>query len=181
MGLQLLTAIIKTYMQIEISITEQTLTVFDDEGKVSAKYPVSTALKGAGEEKDSFCTPRGQHIVRAKIGADAPINSVFVGRRPIGEIWTPELGKEHPSHDWILTRIFWLSGCELGINRLGKVDSMQRYIYIHGTPDTEPMGEPHSHGCIRMRNSDVMALFDLVPVGIKVFILEGLVTDADDA
>ncbi|HLD08907.1 MAG TPA: L,D-transpeptidase [Methylophilaceae bacterium] len=168
-------------MQIEISIAEQTLTVTDGHDEPLAQYPVSTALNGAGEEKDSFCTPRGQHIVRAKIGADASINSVFVGRRPTGEIWTPELSKEHPDRDWILTRILWLSGCEIGINRLGNVDSMQRYIYIHGTPDTEPMGEPHSHGCIRMRNSDVIALFDLVPVGTKVFILEGLVTDFDDA
>ena len=168
-------------MQIEISIAEQTLTVTDDHDEPLAQYPVSTALKGVGEKKDSFCTPRGEHIVRAKIGAGAPINSVFVSRRPTGEIWTPELGKQHPERDWILTRILWLSGCELGINRLGNVDSMQRYIYIHGTPDTEPMGEPHSHGCIRMRNNDVIALFDLAPVGTKVFILEGLDTDADDA
>jgi lipoprotein-anchoring transpeptidase ErfK/SrfK len=168
-------------MQIEISIAEQTLTVTDGHDEPLAQYAVSTALKGAGEKKGSYCTPRGEHIVRAKIGAGAPVDSVFVGRRPSGEVWTPELGREHPGRDWILTRILWLSGCELGINRLGNVDSMQRYIYIHGTPDTETMGEPHSHGCIRMRNSDVVALFDLVPVGTKVFILEGLVTDFDDA
>jgi L,D-transpeptidase YbiS len=111
--------------------------------------------------------------VRAKIGRDAPINSVFKGRRATGEIWTPELGAQQPQRDWILTRILWLSGCEVGLNRLGNVDSMQRYIYIHGTPDSEPMGEPQSHGCLRMRNSDVVELFDLVPVGTPV-----LITDA---
>lgn len=157
-------------MQIEISIAAQTLTLHDDAGAVVARYPVSTALKGAGEEKNSYRTPRGRHIVRAKIGKDASIGSVFRGRRATGEIWTPELGEQHPGRDWILTRILWLSGCEPGRNRLGNVDSMQRYIYIHGTPDSEPMGAPHSHGCVRMRSHDVVALFDAVPVGTPVII-----------
>ncbi len=138
-----------------------------------AQYPISTSLKGAGEQKGSYQTPRGVHVVRAKIGADQPINSVFVGRRPTGEIWTPELGLQYPARDWILTRILWLSGCEVGMNRLGNVDSMQRYIYIHGTPDSEPMGEPQSHGCVRMRNADVIDLFELVPLHTPV-----LITDA---
>lgn len=155
-------------MQIEVSIAAQRLTLRDDAGAVIAQYPVSTALNGAGEQKNSYRTPRGRHIVRAKIGADAPINSVFKGRRPTGEIWTPELGAQHPGRDWILTRILWLSGCEPGRNRLGNVDSMQRYIYIHGTPDSEPISQPHSHGCIRMRNQDVAALFDAVPAGTQV-------------
>ncbi len=167
-------------MQIEISIAEQKLIVIGDHEHPLATYPVSTALNGAGEEKGSYCTPRGWHIIRAKIGADCPVGSVFVGRRATGEIWTTELDKQHPDRDWILTRILWLSGCEVGINRLGNVDSMQRYIYIHGTPDNQPVGEPHSHGCIRMRNADMVALYDLVPVGTEVFILEGLDTDEDD-
>ncbi len=159
-------------MKIEISISEQSLKLLNDQDKVTAIYPISTALKGAGEQKNSYCTPRGRHIIRAKIGKNTPVNSVFRGRRPTGEIWTPELGAQHPGRDWILTRILWLSGCEPGFNRLGNVDSMQRYIYIHGTPDIEPMGQPGSHGCVRMRNSDVMALFDLVPVGTPVVINE---------
>ncbi|HZV98689.1 MAG TPA: L,D-transpeptidase [Methylophilaceae bacterium] len=160
-------------MQIEISIARQTLTVLNEAGLLLAQYPVSTALRGAGEEKGSYCTPRGKHVIRAKIGADAPINSVFKGRRATGEVWTPDLGAQFPERDWILTRILWLSGCELGRNRLGNVDSMQRYIYIHGTPDIEPMSEPHSHGCVRMRNADVIELFELVPVHTPV-----LITDA---
>jgi L,D-transpeptidase YbiS len=157
-------------MQIEISIAAQMLVLHDDSGTVVARYPVSTALKGAGEEKNSYRTPRGRHIVRAKIGGDAHLGSVFRGRRATGEIWTPELGEQHPGRDWILTRILWLSGCERGRNRLGNVDSMQRYIYIHGTPDSEPMGAPRSHGCVRMRSRDVIALFDAVPVGTPVII-----------
>ena len=77
-----------------------------------------------------------------KIGAGAPLGAVFVGRRPTGEIWTPELAAAHPGRDWILTRILWLCGEEPGFNRLGEVDTMRRYIYIHGAPDTVPMGVP---------------------------------------
>ena len=159
-------------MQIEIAIAAQTLTLRDEAGAIIAQYPVSTALKGVGEEKNSYRTPRGRHVVRAKIGAGAPIGSVFKGRRATGETWTPALGAQHPGRDFILTRILWLSGCEPGYNRLGNVDSMQRYIYIHGTPDSEPMGTPQSHGCVRMRNRDVVALFDAVPVGTPVILLD---------
>ena len=157
-------------MHIDISIAEQRLRLLDEAGAVLADYPVSTALNGAGEKKNSGCTPRGKHIVRAKIGAGKPLGTVFIGRRPTGELWSPELAAEHPARDFILTRILWLSGCEVGVNRLGDVDSMQRYIYIHGTPDTEPMGIARSHGCVRMRNADVVELFDRVPTGTPVII-----------
>jgi lipoprotein-anchoring transpeptidase ErfK/SrfK len=159
-------------MYIEISISAQTLTLLGDEGKPLASYSVSTAKNGAGCEKNSGCTPLGRHMIRAKIGAGVAENTVFVGRRPTGEIWTPQLASQSPERDWILTRILWLSGMELGKNRLGNVDSMQRYIYIHGTPDIEPMGQPCSHGCVRMRNADVVELFDLVGVGTSVVIVE---------
>ena len=157
-------------MRIEISIKHQSLTLYDDEGGVRARYAVSTAANGAGCLKDSGCTPLGSHIIRAKIGAGAEPNTVFVGRRPTGEICTPELMAQFPNRDWILTRILWLSGKEIGKNRLGNVDTMQRYIYIHGTPDSTDMSKIGSHGCVRMRNSDVIALFDLVAVGTRVYI-----------
>jgi len=157
-------------MLIDISISEQRLRLLDDANRALAVYPISTALNGPGELKGSHCTPRGKHIVRAKIGAGCALGTVFAGRRPTGEIWTPALGIQQPGRDWMLTRILWLSGCEPGKNRLGDCDTMQRYIYIHGTPDTEPMGEPRSHGCIRMRNADVVELFDKVPVGTPVLI-----------
>ena len=150
-------------MHIEISIPAQTLELLDGSGRVIRSYAVSTAAKGPGEQNGSNCTPRGRHIIRAKIGAGAAPNTVFVRRRPTGEIWSPDLADEFPHRDWILTRILWLSGCEPGRNRLGGVDTMRRYIYLHGSPDTVPMGSPGSIGCVRMRNADIVELFDLVP------------------
>jgi lipoprotein-anchoring transpeptidase ErfK/SrfK len=132
-------------------------------GYAGRTWPVSTAANGLGERNGSFCTPRGRHIVRAKIGAGQPMRTVFVRRRPTGEVWTPELHARHPGRDWMLTRLLWLSGCEPGANRLGDVDTMRRYIYIHGTHEYAEMGKPGSHGCIRMRNEDVAELFELVP------------------
>lgn len=126
-------------------------------------YSVSTAKNGPGEKNGSFCTPRGRHIVRAKIGAGQPLGAVFVRRRPTGEVWTPELHARYPGRDWMLTRILWLSGKEPGFNRLGDVDTMRRVIYIHGTHDFAEMGKPGSHGCIRMRNADIAELFELIP------------------
>lgn len=158
--------------RILIDIARQELDLLDDDGRLLERYAVSTALKGAGEERGSFRTPRGRHVIRARIGAGAPPGTVFKGRRPTGEVWTPELAAAHPGRDWILTRILWLSGCEPGRNRLGTVDTMRRYIYIHGTADTEPMGEARSHGCIRMRNQDIVELFERVPAGTPVDITE---------
>ena len=155
--------------RIEISIPEQSLALIEN-GREVRRYVVSTSRNGAGERQGSFCTPRGEHIVRAKIGAGQPLNTVFVRRRPTGEIWTPELGERFPGRDWILTRILWLSGCEPGRNRMGEVDTMRRYIYIHGSPDNIEMGKPGSIGCIRMRNRDVVELFELVPPGTAVSI-----------
>ncbi len=155
-------------MKITIRIPVQTLELFDDGGKLLRCYPVSTGANGAGEESGSYCTPRGRHIIRAKIGAGQPLDSVFVRRRPTGEIYAPELGAQHPGRDWILTRILWLSGCEPGYNRLGSCDTMRRYIYIHGTPDSIPLGRPGSRGCVRMRNADMIELFERIPVGTAV-------------
>lgn len=142
---------------IEINIGRQELRFGD------RVYPVSTAANGLGEKNGSFCTPRGRHLVRAKIGAGQPLRAVFVRRRPTGEVWTPELHARYPGRDWMLTRLLWLSGCERGFNRLGDVDTMRRVIYIHGTHDFAELGKPGSHGCIRMRNEDIAELFDLVP------------------
>jgi len=145
-------------MKILIDIPRQELVL-----STGSRYAVSTAKNGLGEKNGSFCTPRGRHIVRARIGAGRPLRSVFVRRRPSGEIWTPELHARYPGRDWMLTRILWLSGCEVGRNRLGDVDTMRRMIYIHGAPDCAEFGKPGSHGCVRMRNEDVAELFELVP------------------
>ena len=157
-------------MKIVVSIPQQTLRLTSDD-EVLKDYSVSTALAGVGSEKNSGKTPLGKHKIRAKIGDGLPKNTVFVGRRPTGEIFNETLAQENPQRDWILTRILWLSGLERGLNRLGNQDTMQRYIYIHGTPDSEPMGIAKSHGCIRMRNEDLLELFDLVPLGCEVEIV----------
>ena len=158
-------------MRIEISLPEQVLRLINDADQIACEYAVSTSANGAGELSGSFCTPRGRHIVRAKIGAGQPLNAIFVGRRPTGEIYTPELALQYPGRDWILTRILWLSGCEVGANRLGEVDTMRRYIYIHGTPDEVRLGVPGSHGCVRMRNADLCELFNRIETGTAVDIL----------
>jgi lipoprotein-anchoring transpeptidase ErfK/SrfK len=158
--------------RINIKIVPQELDIIDDIGSIIKRYVISTSKNGVGEQNGSYCTPRGSHIVRAKIGAGKPLNTVFVERRPTGEVYSPELARSFPKRDWILTRILWLSGCEPGVNRLGKVDTMRRAIYIHGSPDSAEMGKPGSHGCIRMRNQDIVELFDLVPIRTVVEIQE---------
>ena len=159
-------------MKLRVSVARQTLTVFDDHGAEICQYSVSTAKAGVGEVSGSYQTPRGRHIIRAKIGAGLPANTVFVRRRPTGEMWTLELAEAFPGRDWILTRILWLSGCEPGRNRLGCVDTMRRYVYIHGSPDSAEMGTPGSNGCVRMRNADIIELFDRVPCYTEVEITE---------
>ena len=154
---------------IRIHLPDQRLELLED-GAVAASYPVSTARNGPGERCGSGCTPRGWHRIRIKIGAGLPLNTVFVGRRPTGEIYSPELAVGYPERDWILTRILWLTGLQMGFNRGGDRDTLRRYIYLHGCPDDAPMGIPLSHGCIRMRNQDLLELFDRVEPGDQVFI-----------
>jgi predicted GNAT family N-acyltransferase len=165
-------------MDIFISLPAQQLELYEG-GLLLRRYAVSTALNGAGEVNGSFCTPRGKHLIRAKIGAGCPENSVLVRRRPTGETWTKALAEQFPGRDWMLTRILWLSGLEPGFNRLGSVDTMRRYIYLHGSPDAAEMGMPGSIGCVRMRNRDIIELFDLVPPYTPVNIAEYRVESGD--
>ncbi|MGV8712038.1 MAG: L,D-transpeptidase family protein [Nitrosomonas sp.] len=155
-------------MKININIQYQKLELLDDRDRLIRLYSISSAKNGTGQEYGSFRTPLGKHVIRARIGGGQAINTVFIKRRPTGEIYSPELSQQYPQRDWILTRILWLSGCELGFNRLGRVDTMRRYIYIHGSPDSVEMGKPGSIGCIRMRNNDLIELFDSVSVGTPV-------------
>ena len=156
--------------KITISIASQILCL--DVADQQDVYSISTAANGAGERENSGCTPRGWHMISEKFGDGLPINSVFVARQATGEIYSDELAAAYPARDWILTRILWLTGLEAGVNQGEGCDSHARYIYIHGTPDSEPMGEPRSHGCIRMRNTDLLALFEQVDVGTIVQIVE---------
>lgn len=162
-----------TTSKIVIHIPSQTLTLDTDS---ATTYPISSGKNGVGQLEGSGCTPLGTHVICAKIGDGLPVNSVFVGRVATGEIYSEQLAKDNPSRDWILTRILWLDGCEMGVNKGHTADGQccdtkARYIYIHGTPDSEPMGEPHSHGCIRMRHDDLLKVFDKVDVGTVVEIV----------
>jgi hypothetical protein len=158
--------------RILVDIPSQTLTLLAP-GRTPVHYLISSGANGVGECHGSGCTPRGLHRVRLRIGAGCPLGTVFRGRRPTGEVYGPELAAAYPERDWILTRILWLTGCEPGRNRGGRVDTLRRFIYIHGCPDSAPMGEPRSHGCIRMRNADLIELFDATPVGTLVDIRAG--------
>lgn len=157
-------------MLIDVHVPSQTLLLRDDNRRVVFEAQVSTARRGVGERAGSEQTPRGWHVVRARIGAEAAPNTVFIARRPTGEIYSPALRAAFPERDWILTRILWLSGLERGRNRLGLVDTMRRYIYIHGCPDEDPMGVPSSRGCIKMRNAALIELFERAPAGTRVHI-----------
>lgn len=162
----------KKFPHIHINISTQTLTLFLPNQTLT--YPISTAKNGVGELENTGCTPRGQHVISEKFGENLPINSVFIAREFTGEIYSEELAKNFSKRDWILSRILWLDGCEQGKNKgenaQGVCDTKARYIYIHGTPDSEPMGVALSHGCVRMRNVDIVALFELVEIGTPVLI-----------
>lgn len=159
--------------KIVIDLSAQTLMLFDGDALLR-RWPVSTAANGPGEIQGSGCTPRGRHVIRAKIGAGADIGTVFKARRVAADVqlFSAEADAQFPGRDWMLSRILWLSGCERGVNRLGCVDTMRRYIYIHGTPHTATLGSPASHGCIRMGNADVVELFELVSPGTEVTLHE---------
>lgn len=154
---------------LDVNLSAQKLTLWRGNGRRTS-YPVSTGAAPPCERDGSGGTPRGWHRVRARIGAGAPRGAVFIARRPTGEVWSRDLQARYPNRDWVLTRILWLVGEERGFNRLGDVDTQRRYIYIHGTPDDEPLGVPGSHGCIRMANRAIETLCDEVPIGTPVWI-----------
>ena len=158
--------------RIEVSVERQELVAFDDHNTKTYRTTIATATNGVGQEMGSECTPLGSHRIRAKIGHGLPLNTVFIGRRATGEIYSPELSKKYPKRDWILTRILWLCGNQVGFNRGGTVDTQRRFIYIHGAPDSHTMGQPSSHGCIKMRNSDLLTLFEFVRTGTEVNIIQ---------
>lgn len=160
-------------MRLTVDLSQQVLSAW--QGSVlMQRWPVSTAANGPGEISGSGCTPRGRHVIRAKIGAGAAEGTVFKARRVATDVrqYSAAADAQYPGRDWILSRILWLSGCELGRNRLGCVDTQRRYIYIHGTPHTDALGAPASHGCIRMASADIVQLFDLVLVGTEVTLHE---------
>jgi len=153
-----------THAVITVSVSEQMLYHRRKTGVVYA-YPVSTASNGTGNREGSYQTPLGRHRIAKKLGDHLPLLTAFSAREPFC-IYDPE--SDDAKRDWILTRILWLEGCETGKNRRGKVDTYDRYIYIHGTHEEDKVGTPASHGCIRMKNEDLLELFEHVAVGESV-------------
>ncbi|MDP3562053.1 MAG: L,D-transpeptidase [Legionellaceae bacterium] len=154
---------------IRIHSKEQIMHCYQYEQLIRS-YSVSTGKNGLGEIAGSECTPRGWHAIYSIIGQENDENSVFVSRQWTGERYTPELAAQFPNRDWILTRILQLDGLEEGRNKGNNVDSLSRYIYIHGTPETTLLGVPGSRGCVRMRNADIIELANWVQIGTKVYI-----------
>ena len=157
---------------IEVDIKAQKLFLYAANHQLIKAYACSSAKNGLGEEYGSFKTPRGKHIIRVKIGDGAKLGTVFVKRRPTGEIYNAQLAQQYPDRDWMLTRILWLKGLEPGKNRWKTVDTQNRKIYIHGVPDEVSLVKPRSNGCINLSNADVVDLFERVPVGTRVLIKE---------
>ena len=146
--------------RIEVSVPEQRLTLFID-NLIAANYPISTSKFGLGSEENSNRTPLGAFQIKEKIGGDQPIRTIFKSRRPEGQ-WEPDAVVDA---DLVLSRILWLDGLEPE-----NANTFQRYIYIHGTNQEDLIGQAASHGCVRMRNIDMIELFDLVAPETPVFI-----------
>lgn len=162
----------KVVNSIKINVSKQLLSLFDESGNLLRQYPVSTSKYGAGNVNGSEKTPLGLHRIKDKLGGAMPVNEVFLGRVPQGNLdECHSRGIDLPD-DVIMSRIMWLEGMEPGRNKGGYVDTYQRYIYIHGTNHEDDIGTPASIGCIRMRNQDVVDLYRLVEVGSEVQIEE---------
>lgn len=144
---------------IRISVRDQRLDLVGGDG-VLASYSISTSRFGLGSEEGSLKTPLGRFKIGEKIGHDFPSGTIFCSRRPLGPDDPPP-----PSDDHVLSRILWLDGLEEH-----NANTRDRFIYIHGTNHEDEIGEPASHGCIRMKNADLIALFDQVPLGAEVVI-----------
>lgn len=155
---------------IFVSIKRQKL-FYIKNGNVEKVFLISTAKKGIGQEIHSHQTPEGLHVIKHMIGQNLPKNAIFKERVFNGEIAEIYTDKTDINEDFVTSRIMWLEGQEEGINKGGNVDSYKRYIYIHGTPEEGLIGKPASHGCVRMKNKEVIELFDLVQVNTPVLIL----------
>lgn len=155
---------------IKVNIQKQQLELSDETGKLLRVYPVSTSMYGTGSVEGSYQTPLGHHQVCEKYGDGCAEDEVFIGREPKGRLIELQHRDNDLPDDIITARILRLKGMQAGLNAGGDVDSYQRYIYIHGTPEEEKISQPVSHGCIRMRNQDIVELFELVKLNEDVFI-----------
>ena len=151
----------KVVNSIKINVSKQLLSLFDEDGNLLRQYPVSTSKYGTGNVNGSEKTPLGLHRIKDKLGGAMPVNEVFIGRVPQGNLEECQIRGVDLPDDVIMSRILWLEGMEPGRNKGGYVDTYQRYIYIHGTNHEDDIGTPASIGCIRMRNQDVVDLYRL--------------------
>jgi len=154
---------------ILVDVPQQSLSLYEHDQCLQS-WPVSTASRGCGNDRDSLKTPLGAHRIAEKIGAGCQAHTIFKAREDTGCLADVIMQAHSGDEDLITSRILWLKGIEAGKNLNGDVDTQQRYIYIHGTPEEGLIGQPVSHGCIRMRNRDVIELFELVEVETLVFI-----------
>lgn len=153
-----------------VSVKHQQMYLIEKDSIIK-KYTVSTAKKGVGNELHSLKTPIGLHSVKRKIGDNVPLGGILEARVYNGSKATIYEDKTKADGDYVTTRILWLDGEEIGVNKGRNVDTYNRFIYIHGTPEEGYIGEPVSHGCIRMKNTDVIELYDLIDEGTPVLIL----------
>ena len=155
---------------IYVGVKRQELDLYLN-GKHIISYPVSTSMHGAGTQAGSDMTPVGLHKIKGKFGSDAPIGGILKARKYTGNIASIQTNPIKTGEDAITTRILTLEGLENGINKGGELDSYERHIYIHGTAEEGLIGQPASHGCVRMKNKDVIDLFNRVNKDLTVIIL----------
>ena len=155
---------------IYVGVKRQKLDLYLN-GNHIISYPVSTSMHGAGTKAGSDMTPIGLHKIGGKFGSHTPIGGILKARKYTGEIASIQTGAIETGEDAITTRILTLEGLENGINKGGELDSYGRHIYIHGTIEEGLIGQPASHGCVRMKNEDVIDLFNRVNKDLTVIIL----------
>ncbi len=153
-----------------VGIRRQRMYYFKNNQIVSS-YPISTSSKGAGNLMGSYKTPTGLHQIAEKIGGNAPLGTLFINKKNTGKVVPVNKSEISIKKDEITSRVLSLKGLQQGINKGKKYDTFSRGIYIHGTSDEASIGRPSSHGCVRMKNDDIMELFDLLSVGTKVVLL----------
>ena len=153
-----------------VNITEQKM-YYIKEGGIVKTYVISSSSYGVGNKAGSNKTPIGLHKVKQKFGEETPINGKMIGRVFYGDIATIYTDNTKSKTDDVCSRILWLVGLEEGLNKGEGIDSYNRYIYIHGTSEEGRLGKPASHGCIRMKNKEVIELYEKVKIGTLVLIL----------
>lgn len=160
---------VDTFHVLQVSVAKQQMTLYEL-GRPVQTFRISTSMVGTGSRMGSIRTPLGRHRICRMVGDGLVAGAVLRGAKPTGEVAQIFIDTTNVEDDLVTTRILWLEGLEPGRNRGGLVDSYHRYIYIHGTPEEGLIGQPASHGCLRMYNRDVIALYNRIRLGSLVII-----------